>query len=387
MKNFVYHNPTKIIFGQQTIPAIGAETRLHGKRVLLVYGQGSIKRQNIYQTVVESMQAAGLDIIEYSGVQPNPLLSHTRTGIELAKKEKCDVICGVGGGSVLDEAKAISAGATVNHDVWKFFTGKKSITTPLPLTCVSTFAASGSDMNPAMVLTNDDTQQKFGFANRKLHPKTSILDPETLYSVPALQTAYGAVDIISHALEFYFTTEEKSVPVQDRFMEGLVINAIESCDQIVEDPRCYDARAALMWSASLALCGLSASGLGKVAFPMHLIEHSLSALYNVAHGAGLSVIILGWMKSHCGQLPARFAQFGRRVYNIHGKNDVQTGQEAIDRFEQWLLAIGCPTRLGDLQPTGIDIDGVAENTQSLARVWRIKNYDPVTVKSLLKRCL
>ena len=156
----------------------------------------------------------------------------------------------------------------VNYDVWKFFTGKKSVTAPLPLTTVLTLAASGSEMNSSMVITNEETRQKFGFANKKLYPKTSILDPETTFSVPADYTAYGAVDAIAHILEFYFTTQDPATPVQDRFMEGLIINAMEeSCDRMLADLNSYQGRVDLMWTATLALNGLTAVGLGKVGFP------------------------------------------------------------------------------------------------------------------------
>ena len=219
MQNFVFHNPTKVLFGKNTVPAIGNETLLFGDNVLLVFGSGSIKKNGLYDRVTQSLQKAGATITEHGGVQSNPILSHVHAGIQLAKENKCNVVCAVGGGSVIDEAKAICAGATVQHDVWKFFTGKKSVKSPLPLTTVLTLAASASEMNSGMVITNDSTTQKFGFANKQLYPKTSILDPSLTFSVPADYTAYGAVDAIAHVLEFYFTTEDPLTPVQDRIME------------------------------------------------------------------------------------------------------------------------------------------------------------------------
>jgi len=235
MQNFVFHNPTKIIFGKDTIPLIGSESAAFGKKALLVYGQDSIKKNGIYDQVVQSLQEAGMKIVEHPGVQSNPVLSHVQQGINLAKKHQVDVIVAVGGGSVLDSSKAISAGALVEHNVWKFFIGKKSIKNTLPLICVLTLAASGSEMNSGMVVTNEETQQKFGFANKHLFPQASILDPTATFSVPPDYTAYGAIDAIVHVLEYYFTTEEPSVPVQDRFMEGLVINCMNSCDQVLQE--------------------------------------------------------------------------------------------------------------------------------------------------------
>ncbi|MGW8288559.1 MAG: iron-containing alcohol dehydrogenase, partial [Desulfobulbales bacterium] len=272
MKNFVFHNPTKILFGKKTIPDIGTETAALGKKVLLIYGQGSIKKNTVYDQVTKSLREAGVAFFEHSGVQSNPVLSHVHQGIKLAKEKRVDVIVAAGGGSVIDSAKAIAAGALVEHDVWKFFTGKKSIKGALPVTCVLTLAASGSEMNSGMVITHEEKNQKFGFANKHLYPRVSILDPTATFSVSPEYTAYGAVDAIAHVLEFYFTTQEPYTPVQDYFMEGLVKSIMDSCDRVLQNLEDFDARADLMWAATLALNGLTGAGLGKVGFPMHLIE-------------------------------------------------------------------------------------------------------------------
>jgi len=273
MQNFVFYNPTKIIFGRNTIPAIGPETAAWGTKALLVYGGGSIRKNGIYAQVTAALNEAGVEITEHGGVRSNPLLSHVNEGIAKVKKQQLDVIVAVGGGSVLDSAKAISAGAVVDHDVWKFFIGKKTIRRVLPLTTVLTLAASGSEMNSGMVITNDATRDKFGFGNRLLYPKTSILDPKATYSVPPDYTAYGAVDAISHVLEAYMTTQDPSTPVQDRFMEGLIRNAMDSCDRCLADPCDYQGRADLMWTATLALLGGGRPGPGR--FP-HAHDRALA---------------------------------------------------------------------------------------------------------------
>jgi hypothetical protein len=386
MQNFVFHNPTKILFGKGTIPAIGPETVAFATKVLLVYGSGSIKRNGIYQQVTDSLLKAGAEIVEHPGVQSNPVLSHVREGIALAKGQKCRVVCAIGGGSVIDEAKAICAGAVVDHDVWKFFTGKKSVTTPLPLTTVLTLAASSSEMNSGMVITNDETRQKFGFANKKLYPKTSILDPEATFSVPADYTAYGAVDAIAHVLEYYFTTRDPATPVQDRFMEGLIINAMESCDRVLADLNSYQGRADLMWTATLALNGLTAAGLGKVGFPMHLIEHSLSALYNVPHGAGLSAIIPGWMRHQCQDMPERFARFAERVFDFRDGSTEERARRGITALEKWFQKIDSPTSLKALKIPDQDIPQIAENAVAMARVWRMPDYDQERIQAILAGC-
>lgn len=385
MQNFVFHNPTKILFGTETVSAIGSETAAYGSTVLLVYGSGSIKKSGLYEQVLTSLQSAGLTVIEHSGVQSNPVLSHVREGIILAKKHCCEVVCAVGGGSVLDEAKAICAGSTVDHDVWKFFTGKKSVKKPLPLTTVLTLAASGSEMNSGMVITNEETSQKFGFANKHLHPKCSILDPTLTFTVPANYTAYGAVDAIAHVLEFYFTTEDPSTPVQDRFMEGLIINCMESCDKVLLNPRDYGARADLMWSATLALNGLTGAGLGKVGFPMHMIEHSLSAFYNVPHGAGLSAIIPGWMHFHAPLRPGRFAQFAERVFEVHSGTDLEKAEEGISRLTSWFRSIHAPASLTELKIPLDAFEQIAENSMTLAKVWRMSGYDTNKIVKILEK--
>lgn len=387
MQNFVFHNPTKVLFGKGTVASIGKETAHWGKQVLLVYGSGSIKTNGLYDQVVPALESAGATIIEHPSVQSNPVLSHVHTGIELAKKNHCDVVCAVGGGSVIDEAKAICAGATVQHDVWKIFTGKKSVCNPLPLTTVLTLAASGSEMNSGMVITNTETSQKFGFANKQLFPKTSILDPTLTCSVPATYTAYGAVDMVAHMLEFYFTTTDPQTPVQDRFMEGLIINAMESCNQVLQHPNDYHSRADLMWTATLALNGLTGAGLGKVGFPMHMIEHSLSAFYNVPHGAGLSAVIPGWMRYNVQQQTERFSQFAQRVFHIKDRNTVEQATKGIEKLTNWFNNIDSPTSLTALNIPKTDIPKIAENAVTQAKIWRMKRYDTKKIEDILHECL
>ncbi len=387
MQNFVFHNPTKILFGKNTIPSIGAETALLGKRVLFVYGSGSIKHNGLYDTVLQSLQSQECIVTEHGGVQSNPLLSHAHAGIALAKKHDCDVVCAVGGGSVIDEAKAICAGTLVQHDVWKFFTGKKSIKSILPLTTVLTLAASGSEMNSGMVLTNDATSQKFGFANKHLYPKTSILDPTATCSVPLDYTAYGAIDAVAHVLEFYFTTTDPYTPVQDRLMEGLAINAMECCDAVLAAPDDYQKRAALMWTATLALNGLTNAGLGKIGVPMHMIEHSLSAFYNIPHGAGLAAVIPGWMKIHCTDQPEHFSQFAERVFAIRDGSKEERAAKGVDALINWFTKVNAPTTLTALNIQEKDIPKIAENAMALAKVWRMREYSKERVESILLNCL
>ncbi|MBI5559558.1 MAG: iron-containing alcohol dehydrogenase [Deltaproteobacteria bacterium] len=385
MQNFVLHNPTTIIFGTDTVHQIGRETAPFGKKVLLVYGQGSIKNNNIHAQVTSALQQAGLDVVEHGGVRSNPLLSHVQAGIAKARLNRVEAIVAVGGGSVIDSAKAIAAGIPVDHNVWQFFRGKKSIRSALPLTCVLTLAASGSEMNGGMVITNELTRQKFGTGNRLLNPKVSILDPSLTFTVPADYTAYGAVDAIAHILEFYFTTRDRSTPVQDRFMEGLVINIMESCDKVLGNPYDYQGRADLMWAATLALNGWTAAGLGMVGFPMHMIEHSLSALYNIAHGAGLSIVIPSWMRYQARLNPEKFMQFAHRVFGLSGDSE-NCAMEGIAYLQRWFTSVKSPVSLAAAGIQAEDIPLIAENALPLAKLWRLKDYTKEIIMEILSGC-
>lgn len=375
MENFVFHNPTKVLFGRNTLASIGPETALLGKKVLLVYGRESIKKNSIYHQVMDSLSQAGVSVIEHGGVRSNPVLSHVRAGIELARRHKVDVVVAVGGGSVIDSAKAICAGALVDHDVWKFFIGKKSIREALPLACVLTLAASGSEMNSGMVLTNDETRTKLGFANRHLFPRVSILDPTTTFTVPGSYTAYGAVDAITHLLEFYFTTELEETPIQDRLTEGLVLSIMESCEQALAHPTGYQARARLMWAATLALNGLTSAGLGKIGFPMHLLEHPLSARHDVPHGAGLSVIVPAWLTWRSRRNPKKVAQFAERVFGIQGGDTADSARTGIAALKGWFEKIGSPVSLAQIDVPQSALPLLAEDAMAQAAIWRMRGYD------------
>jgi alcohol dehydrogenase YqhD (iron-dependent ADH family) len=242
-------------------------------------------------------------------------------------------------------------------------------------------------MNSGMVLTNDTTQEKFGFGHRLLFPKVSILDPSATFTVPPAYTVFGAVDAISHVLEFYMTAADPDSPVQDRLMEGLIENAMRACERCLQDPCDYNGRANLMWTATLALNGLTAAGLGRVGFPMHLIEHSLSALYDVPHGAGLAVVILGWLRSHAEAAGARIASLGERIFPQEGSTaTAPSAERTIARFHEWFCRVKAPVSLHDLGISAGDIPRIAENSKGLAQLWRLRDYPPERVAAILQRC-
>jgi alcohol dehydrogenase YqhD (iron-dependent ADH family) len=387
MRDFVFHNPTKILFGQNAIGQVGRQTASVSGKALLVSGRKSLKRLGVYQIVLDSLHQAGIEVIEHEGVQPNPILSHAQQGITLAQENEVGVIVAVGGGSVIDSAKAIAAGTLAGHDVWGFFKGKKSIKAALPIIAVPTVAGSGSDTNNGMVLTNEATQQKIGIGNRHLFPKIAILDPCLTFSVPPSTTAFGAVDAFSHLLEFYLNREESFSPLQDHYSAGLMQTQMAACEAALANPSDYQSRAELMWASALALNGLSAAGLGRVGFPFHLIEHSLSALHNIPHGAGLAAILPGAMAFAARNNPTRQALFATQVFGARETDQQLLVQEGIRLFNEWLQKIAAPTSLGDLGLSQNDIPALAANTQAQARLWRLNGYPPETVEAILWECL
>ena len=387
MQNFIFENPTKIIFGQGQIKRIGAEVKSHGRKALMVYGEGSIRKNGIYDRVVASMSEAGVSLVEFPGVRSNPLLSHTMKGITLARREAVDVVLAVGGGSVIDTAKTIAMGVRAEHDIWDYFTRKEAIRGALPVLTVATVSASASEMNPAAVMTRDEGAEKFSIRSMHIQPKTSILDPTVLYTLPPSYSAYSAVDAISHMLEGYFNNTAAESPLQDRLVEALTRTIMESTGIILQDPVNYNARAAMMWSATLAFNGLTSSGMGLISLPVHMIEHSLSALYDVPHGAGLSILTPGWMDYAVGSNPKRFARFAREIFGVESRTEMEEAQEGIRRLKAWFSGIGSPTSLEEVRIPEGDIDKITANAGRLAEVWQLKDYTPEVISDILRRCL
>ena len=387
MHDFVFHNPTKVIFGRNSVASsCGPETIAFGPKVLLVYGKSFAQSSGLYHLVATALQQAGAQVVDFGNVQPNPTVEHARIGVSEAKRHNIDVVRGLGGGSVIDTAKAIAAGALVEHDVWKFFTGKKSVRATLPVVALPTMAGSGSEMNSGMVLTNSDQSVKFGFAHRLLFPKVAIMDPQTTFSVSGKQTVYGAIDALSHLLEFYLTASQPSPLVQDRYMEGLASAITTSCKACLVDPENYEARAALMWGASLALNGMATAGLGKVGFSLHLIEHALSAIHDIPHGAGLAALLPGWLRHQAGIRPERVVSFcAAALPQLCSPKDQP--DMAIAALEDWLRAVQAPTRLSELKLQDLQIDTLAAGAMPLARIWRIRDFDEERIAGILADCL
>lgn len=369
MYDFEFHNPTKIIFGRGKEEEIGSVLNRDGiGKVLLVYGSSSIKKSGLLERLKENLGRQGVVFAEFGGVVSNPVLSHTRKGIELAKSLDAEAILAVGGGSVLDEGKAIAVGAVAEADIWQYFTGRV-VTVALPIYTILTLAATGSEMNGNSVVTNEESSQKYSLTSPLVYPRVSILNPQLTCSVPADYSAYGAVDAIAHVLEAYFT-RQPGPRLQDRMVESIVKTVMASHEVIRRHPDNYEARAEFMWTATLALNGLTSAGVGDYSFPNHMIEHSLSALYNIAHGAGLAIVMPAWMRWYSRQHPAQFERFADKIFGLKG------AKAGIEALEKWFQEIGAPVRLQDAGIARADIALIAENAADLARLWEVDDLYP-----------
>lgn len=386
MNNFVYHNPTKIIFGREILAGLGAEAALWGKKCLLVYGRQSIKQTGLYGTVVQSLRDAEVKVAEHAGVKPNPTLAHARAGVAAARQSGAEVVVAVGGGSVIDEAKAIAAGALHECDVWEFYCQRAKPQRKLPLLTVLTLPATASEANGGTVLTNEVTGQKFGFMDPVLYPNVSFLDPTLTFSLPREQSVYGAVDAFSHLLEGYMTGEQGWTPVQDRYAEGLFKTILETIDRIIADGRDYDARATMMWAASLAWNGLGTAGIGTYSMPNHALGHAIGALYDLAHGATLSLVIPAWMECEMESHLGRLARFGREVMGASARNDRDAARTGIEALRKQFSRIGAPTSFADI---GIvpDVTALTGKARELAQLWGMNDYTPERIGRIFRSCL
>lgn len=362
MNNFTFHTPTKVFFGKGTEKQVGEIIKSYGfSKVLLHYGSGSIKRSGLYDTVTAFLREAGISFVELGGVEANPKLSLARKAAELARNEQVEMILAVGGGSVLDSAKAAAAAAYNNCDPWEFSSKKRAPEKALPVGTILTLAASGSETSDSCVLTNEDGWLKRGFNAPCNRPLFSILNPELTYTVSKYQTGCGIVDIMMHTLERYFSLNGDN-PLTDALAEGLLRTVVEQGKRAIRDPKDYEARAALMWAGSLSHNGLT--GCGKT-FMMrcHQLEHELSGAYDrVAHGAGLAVIFPAWAKYIYRYNVSRFAQYAVNVWGLpmNFEHPERTALEGIQATEAYFQSIGMPVRLSELDVDGAKFDEMAE---------------------------
>ncbi|MFV0350664.1 MAG: iron-containing alcohol dehydrogenase [Halodesulfovibrio sp.] len=350
--NFTYYNPTRLVFGAGSLSRLGEVVATLGKKALIVTGGGSVKRNGTLDRAIESLKAAGVDFAECSGVEPNPRISSVARGADIARSEGCDVVIALGGGSTMDASKVIAAAALYDGDPWNLIAHGQADwhipTEALPVVTVPTLAATGSEMNAGAVISNADTKVKSFVQTECLFPKYAVVDPELTLSVPKDQTAYGVCDIITHVMEGYFNGVD-GTPIQDRFAEGVIINAIAWGRKAVEDGSDLETRAQVQWASIVALNGWVNSGT-QYTPPMHMIEHALSAHHDITHGAGLAIVGPAWMRFAAKNRPARFAQFAERVFGIaaEGRSVEALAEAGIDAYVAFLKKIGCPTTLSEV---------------------------------------
>jgi alcohol dehydrogenase YqhD (iron-dependent ADH family) len=377
MNNFSYYNPTKIHFGRGAINQLSSELAAT-RKILLVYGGGSIKSNGVYESVTTQLNALDIETIEHPGVQGNPLLSHVRAGVELAKEHHVDLILAVGGGSVVDSAKAIALGAASDDDVWEFFAQRETPRKTLPVMAVLTLPATGSEMNGICVVTNEETDEKNALVvPGLLNPVASFLDPETTYTLSMTQTAYACTDILSHVMEGYLTTPVEHLPIQDRQIEGVMLAVKEAMSILQKDPKNYDARATFMWSATLAWSGICQTGLPGWGMPNHALEMPLSAVYDIAHGAGLSIIIPAWIRVAGEPHRHRILKFGRTILGIEAK----TVADVADALIKYYQHIGAPVcyRDANIQP---DIPRLTELAYTAFKNRGMTNYTREIIQAI-----
>lgn len=364
MKNFTYQVPTKFVFGRGAENEVGREIRaLGGTKVLIHYGGGSAVRSGLIGRVQAALEAEGIAHVELGGVQPNPRDTLVYQGIELARREGVDFVLAVGGGSVIDSSKAIAHGICYDGDFWDFFCRKAQPERTTPFGVVLTMAAAGSESSNSCVITQASTLTKRGLSSELNRPKFAIMNPELAMTLPPYQIACGATDILAHIMERYFTCE-KEVDLTDRLCEGAMQAVIRAARIAVRNPKDYDAQAQLMWGSTIA--HNDTVGVGRVSdFGSHQIEHELSALYDVAHGAGLAVVFPAWMRYQMHKDVMRFAQFAVRVYrcDMDFEHPERTALAGIEAHEAFLKDIGMPITLKELGARTEDIPALAAKTK------------------------
>lgn len=339
MENFTIYNPVKLHFGKDVTDKLGEAINEFGKRVLLVYGGGSIKRNGVYDKVIEQLNSVNAEIFEYNGIKPNPVVEDVDAAAEMGRANNVDVILAVGGGSVIDSAKVISIAIPENRPAWDFYEGDFKPGSSVPLICVLTLAATGTEMNPFAVIQNNSKQRKLGRGHKLMYPKHSFLDPSFTISVSKDYTAYGIADLIAHCLEAYFGEGDASL--SDRFVYSIISEALLYGPLLVNNLDNYDLRAKIMYAATNALNELTIYGRASGDWAVHSIGHNLSILFDMPHGASLSIAYPAWLKFHRERAGSRIMELGKNIFND------ETVNGTINKLEDFFYSIGCPIRLPD----------------------------------------
>lgn len=389
MNSFVYNIPTKVYFGENQLGNLTKELLKFGKRVLMAYGGGSIKRIGLYDKVIGELNAAGMEVYELAGIEPNPRIESVRAGVKLCKEHNIDVILAVGGGSTIDAAKFMAAGSCVEHDPWEFFgANAKPIDNALPIVTILTLAATGSEMDTAGVISNLETGDKLGRLAPALLPKVSFLDPTLTYSVSKFQTACGAADIMSHIIEVYFNTQE-DLFMLDCFMEGMLKTIVKFAPVALADLENYEARANLMWTSSWAINGFINGGKRK-AWSCHPMEHELSAVYDITHGLGLAILTPRWMEYCLDESNVdKYVQYGVNVFGIDSSLDkMDIARESIRLTAEFLFdTLGLQRTFTEVGIKREDFELMARKACRYGEIKGFKTLTQADVVNIFEMCL
>ncbi|MGI8315708.1 iron-containing alcohol dehydrogenase [Halobacillus mangrovi] len=385
METFTYFNPTKLIFGKDQVNQLPDQLPVGTKNVLLVYGGGSIKKNGVYDQVLDQLNKVEVQIHELPGVEPNPKLTTVYKGVEICKNENIDFLLAVGGGSVIDCTKTIAAGAKYDGDAWDLVTRQATPKDALPFGTVLTLAATGSEMNAGSVITNWETNEKYGWgAPPFTNPKFSILDPSNTVSVPRNQTIYGIVDMMTHLFEQYFHTPTQS-PVQDEMIEGVLRTIIETAPKLLEDLESYEYRETILYAGTIALNGMLQMGY-RGDWASHNIEHAVSAVYDIPHAGGLAILFPNWMKHNFKVRPERFAQLATNVFrvNAEGKSEQQVAEEGIESLRSFWSSLGAPEKLRDYEITDEKFDVIVDRAMKRGPFGNFNKLEAEDVQKILE---
>ncbi len=387
MENFTFLNPTKLIFGKGELEQLRTEVPRYGKKVLLVYGGGSIKQSGLYENVINLLTEIGVEVFELPGVEPNPRITTARKGVEICKQEGIEFLLAVGGGSVIDCSKLIAAGAKYEGDAWDLVIKKAIAQDALPFGTVLTLAATGSEMNSGSVITNWETNEKYGWGSAVTYPKFSILDPVNTFTVPRNQTIYGIVDMMSHVLEHYFHLEENT-DFQDRMCESLLITVMETAPKLLADLENYQHRATILYSGTMALNGILNMGY-RGDWATHNLEHAVSAVYDIPHGGGLAILFPHWMRHNLAVKPERFKQLAVRVFGVNeaDKSAEQIGLEGIQKLREFWNSIEAPSRLVDYDIDDSKLDLMADRAMENGEFGNFKKLNREDVLAIYRASL
>ncbi len=388
MLDFTYYTPTKVYFGRETHKNIGKIIKEYGyKTIMMQYGMGSIKRTGLYDEVKKSLDENGIRVIEMGGVTPNPKLSFVREAVRVARENNVEMVLAVGGGSAIDSAKATAVGVKAACDVWEFSSRKRVPTDALPVACILTLSATGSEMSSSAVITNEELNLKRGFNSEFNRCQFAICNPELTYTVDKYQTACGIVDIMSHTMERYFTVCEPT-DLTDRIAESILKSVVQAGMVLMENPKDYNARATVMWASSLSHNDLTGCGREN-ALAVHQLEHALSGEFDeIAHGAGLAVLFPAWARFVYKKNISRFAQFARRVFDVSEEDDEKAAVLGIEEMEKFFKAIKMPLSLNDFNLSKSCAERLADLC-TFGKTRTVKSYielDFENIKKIFESC-